>query len=318
MQYDNPFADEVRKHPFDDTPRLIFADFLEDCGDPLGQFIRTQVSLHQLRQNDPARTPLELLENELINEFGEMWLAPLRALGAEGVSVRCFQRGLIERIKISARNFLAHGAEACAQSPALYAIQITQLEDVFKDFATAELPSQIRSLDLSSSGIAAWDRTSGNWERMKCIQQMNELDLQFTKTSDDEIVALCENDLSRLRRLNLGVNSISSLGAIALANCPSLNRLSHLQMPLNSIASAGAIAIANSPYFGELVELDLSSNSIDNLGVRALANSNSLQALQRLGLRANIVSEPDLLNIESYRGLSNLTNLDVRNNRRKK
>jgi uncharacterized protein (TIGR02996 family) len=318
MQYDNPFADEVRMNPYDNTPRLIFADYLDDRGDPLGQFIRTQMSLSEMPQNDPSRTALELQESELIREFGETWLAPLRELGAEGVNVRCFQRGLIERIKISARNLLVHGAAACAQSPALHAVQVTQLESAFDDFVSAELPSQIRCLDLSSSGIASW-RKNGlrRWSQLRCIEQMTELELQFTKTCDDDVGAICSRDLTRLRKLNLGVNSISSRGAIELANCTSLVGLTHLLMPLNNIARAGAEAIANSSYFAELIELDLSSNSIDSLGVQALAKSVTLRSLQRLGLRANLIADQALLRIEAFGALPRLTNLDVRNNRSK-
>lgn len=313
MQYDNPFADEVRVNPYDDTPRLIFADFLDDYGDPLGQFIRTQISLNQLPKNDPARTPLELQETELLNAYGETWLAPFREMGAEGVTVSCFQRGLIENIKISARNFLTHGVSVCAQAPALHTIQLTHLEEAYEDFAQAELPQQIRGLNLSPSGISTVRREMQSWPRIRCIEQLTELEVRFAKVSDDEVAEFCNRDLSRLKKLNLGVNSITAAGANALAGCPTLFGLTHLLIPLNNIGSEGAVALANSPYFENVVELDVSSNSIDSAGVRGLASSITLSSLQRLNLRANVIADPELVKMESFSALRNLTSLDVRN-----
>ncbi len=142
MNYDNPFAEEVRENPYDDTPRLIFADFLDDNGDPLGQLIRAQIALTHLAPDDDQRTPLEEQERAIIAEHGERWLEPLRQFGAEGISTRCFQRGLIERLRISAENFLLHADEICSQLPALHTLCITGLEQGFERLANAQLPSR--------------------------------------------------------------------------------------------------------------------------------------------------------------------------------
>ncbi len=125
MIYDNPFAEEVRANPYDDTPRLIFADYLDDSGDPLGQLIRAQIGLAGLDRDDQRRAALEKQEQAIIAQHGERWLQPLRQFGAEGMSTRCFQRGLIERIRISAENFLMHGEAICLQSPALHTLCLT-------------------------------------------------------------------------------------------------------------------------------------------------------------------------------------------------
>ena len=44
-----------------DTPRLVYADFLEERGDPRGEFIRLQV----LRARDPEQHPFSPRENEV-------------------------------------------------------------------------------------------------------------------------------------------------------------------------------------------------------------------------------------------------------------
>ncbi|MGN6547127.1 MAG: TIGR02996 domain-containing protein [Aureliella sp.] len=314
MLDDNPFAEEVRTHPHDDTPRLIFADFLEDSGNPQGEFIRVQVSLGQLLKNDPARTQLELRERELIEAYGEQWLEPLRELGAEGVSTRCFQRGLIERIRISARNFLQHGQAICSASPALHAIQITRLDEAFDGFSNASLPEQIRWLDLTGSNVAAIGG-SQQWFQMRCIEQVTELSLQFGKVEDDDLTGLCDRDLSGLRKLHLGANAITAAGAYTLANCTSLHNLHSLLLPLNAIGPTGARAVGRSPFLVQLVELDLASNAIGNEGAKGLADSISLSSLQRLNLRANQITSSTYETMAGYPALKNLRELDVRNNR---
>src|SRR5688572_1419318 len=113
MDYEHPFVQEVRARPHEDTPRLIFADYLEEAGDPRGELIRVQVQLARLDPGDPERRSLEIREDELLREHAEEWVGPLRELGAEGVSARCFQRGLIERVRIKAAAFLKNGEALC-------------------------------------------------------------------------------------------------------------------------------------------------------------------------------------------------------------
>jgi uncharacterized protein (TIGR02996 family) len=60
MNEEQAFVRAILDNPDDDTLRLIFADWLEEQGDPQGEFIRIQVELH-LRSRaalspPPART----------------------------------------------------------------------------------------------------------------------------------------------------------------------------------------------------------------------------------------------------------------------
>ena len=54
------FLAEITTAPEDDAPRLVFADWLDDRGDPLGEFIRLQVELEPWRR--PRADPREELE----------------------------------------------------------------------------------------------------------------------------------------------------------------------------------------------------------------------------------------------------------------
>src|SRR5262245_2593359 len=53
------FLAAIRAAPDDDTPRLVYADWLDEHGDPdRAEFIRVQVELARLAQDDPRRPEL--------------------------------------------------------------------------------------------------------------------------------------------------------------------------------------------------------------------------------------------------------------------
>ena len=48
------FLQRIRAFPDDDAPRLVFADWLDEQGDPRGEFIRVQIALAQLDREKAA------------------------------------------------------------------------------------------------------------------------------------------------------------------------------------------------------------------------------------------------------------------------
>ena len=45
MSFDEGFVEEVRLNPKDDNARLILADYLEESGDPRGEFILSLIHI---------------------------------------------------------------------------------------------------------------------------------------------------------------------------------------------------------------------------------------------------------------------------------
>ena len=52
MDHEALFLQAVLENPDDDTPRLIYADWLEERGDPRGEFIRVQCELANMTEED--------------------------------------------------------------------------------------------------------------------------------------------------------------------------------------------------------------------------------------------------------------------------
>jgi uncharacterized protein (TIGR02996 family) len=88
--------------PEDDTPRLVYADWLDENGDPdRAEFIRVQVALARLAPDEDGHR-LEVRANELLARHEEQWARPLRGL----VLWHDFRRGFVERVGVEARTFL--------------------------------------------------------------------------------------------------------------------------------------------------------------------------------------------------------------------
>jgi uncharacterized protein (TIGR02996 family) len=101
-----PFVRAIHANPFDDVPRLVFADWLEERGDVRAEFIRVQCRLAGLRVRDPEYAALAERSDKLVDKHRARWLRgypPLLATrwGIEGENWRVlgkrrhhFTRGL--------------------------------------------------------------------------------------------------------------------------------------------------------------------------------------------------------------------------------
>ncbi len=89
----------------DDTPRLVYADFLEERGDPRGEFIRLQVLRHRRpeyrRHEDPSPREAELLE-----QHREEWRREAEPFDPLKFSLK-FERGFI------ATAYIHEGTDEC-------------------------------------------------------------------------------------------------------------------------------------------------------------------------------------------------------------
>jgi uncharacterized protein (TIGR02996 family) len=66
----------VLANPDDPLPRLVYADWLEEQGDPRAEFIRVQCELARTAPSDPRWNELADREHELLGKHGRLWLEP--------------------------------------------------------------------------------------------------------------------------------------------------------------------------------------------------------------------------------------------------
>src|SRR5262245_44796938 len=108
MKHPDAFLQAITASPEDDTPRLVYADWCEENGEPdRADLIRAQCELARLTTDSPRRRLLAARAWELVNRHGEEWAAPVRDLVEEWH----FRRGFIDRVTVSAETLITRADE---------------------------------------------------------------------------------------------------------------------------------------------------------------------------------------------------------------
>jgi uncharacterized protein (TIGR02996 family) len=324
----------VAEAPEDDAPRLVYADWLEERGDPRHEFIRVQLELSRLEEGNHRRWELLARERQLLRAHGKQWAGPLRRF----VKKWHFGRGFVEGVTLRAAEFLAHGDDLSRLAP----IREVRLLDAVKhlpDLAASPYLPRVTGLDLSHQPLTR-----------EGLQKL-----------------LNSPHLTGLTSLNLrGTHLCNSLGMRFLAGCPALANLTALDLsdhhnedrpsrrafweryhgrsgPRDEgivVVPAAVEALAKSPHLSRLTELRLGGHQYHLIPetMEALAASPLLERLTALDLsfariddwRSNWVqtffNSPRLANLRTLRlartwlspaavavcpHLKNLTTLDL-------
>lgn len=140
---------DVIQNPYDDAPRLRYAEWLEERGDPRGEFIRIQV---ELSSNDGVarkrRARLHLRENDLLDQHEEDWAADVAPL----VESYRFDRGFVSGATISTEVFLEKPGEILDLAPIVY-ISLNGVRDHLDELFSSPYLTRIRALSLSNNDL---------------------------------------------------------------------------------------------------------------------------------------------------------------------
>jgi uncharacterized protein (TIGR02996 family) len=304
---DDGFLEAIIATPDDDALRLIYADWLEDHGESVrAEFIRVQIELARLPNNDPRRLALTAREGELCAKHRLVLLRGLPRLAWRGG----LRRGFLETLTVTVRQFLQIAPRLRRLTP-LRDLALTFPSEVLAELAAcphlaglASLrfplgdPKFLRpggvsvlasspylegltTLDLDYNRIVARDAEALAFSPH--LASLTELHLEGCYIGPAGARFLSDSPyLTRLARLQLRYNDLGNAGAEALASAPRLlNNLTELYLRFNRIGTAGAIALAACPHLGKLTTLELTGNAIHRAGARALAESPHLRPALR-------------------------------------
>jgi len=115
----DPFLKMIAANPTDNVARLVFADWLEDRGEPWADFIRAQIALTNLSINSTERTELTALTTGLYWKHHRYWNGhvyrqwmgtPFSGKRSSEIGLRGWQyrRGLPEILVVNAYSFVEH------------------------------------------------------------------------------------------------------------------------------------------------------------------------------------------------------------------
>lgn len=258
MRDEEAFLPSILADPDDNTPRLIFADWLEEHGDPRGEFIRLQCALADANLEARERTRLLVREQELLAGHETEWAKPLHGLASSWG----FRRGFVEEVTIDARTFLERGADLFRSVPVQH-VNLRAVGTLLQRLIESPFLPRLTGLgvrdNLGDTGMA---------------------------------ILTAAPDLTRLRHLDLGMNLFSIVGARALAAATCFSGLTTLILDHNTIADLGVYALAASPPLtGQLTVLNLAFGDIGPGGIRYLAESPHLKELRSLDLSHNLLRD---------------------------
>jgi uncharacterized protein (TIGR02996 family) len=283
MVSEEGFLADILAHPDDNVPRLVYADWLDEHGDPVrADFIRVQIEKLQVSLEDDRGEELRVREGRLL--FGQMQ-AWRTQWGMKTADLR-LRRGFVEWLGISAAQWVRHRKKVVAATPlrdlSLSELKLPSLRTVLKSDTLAGL----RLLDLSDNELG--DELAVQVAQAPHVSRLQALHLRGCKLTSAGVTSLANSPhLANLKVLELSNNALGDDGATALGSTPFLKSLEELHLGSCAVGDAGAKALAGAAHLRGLKELALFLNDIGSAGARALVKSPHLQGLRTLYLNQN-------------------------------
>lgn len=117
MSTETALLRSIRDLPDEDTPRLVYADYLEEEGHAArAEFVRVQVERARLPEGDPQRAALEDREQELLGEHECDWLG-VPPGETDELTEWEFDRGFVHEVAASPVFMNGPGGDLCAAHP---------------------------------------------------------------------------------------------------------------------------------------------------------------------------------------------------------
>jgi uncharacterized protein (TIGR02996 family) len=348
--HDIAFLRTCLDHPDDDTPRLIYADWLEDHDEQArAELIRVQCELEKLTDEDPRGVVLGEREAELLTAHAHSWRAGLpvwvRRPGRsrQGTLVRNqgraqFRRGLFH-FRLSASEFLRQGKTLRRKVP-FDSLCLHKAAGHIHDLLASGLLEGLRHLDIGYNHRMSDDEAIelANSGQLVSLRSLNVANLQFGPDAWQALVSsphlanltlfqadACPEILlgvlvqhaawTGLQRLRLGGCSFAPNLVVAFADSPRWTSLQELNISFGRIGPNGTEAMARSPYLRNLRWLTLRYCSLEDKGIKALVGSPNVGSLVYLNLTDNGIGAEGARAVGTSPHLGNLLRLELDDNR---
>ncbi|AMV28215.1 Leucine Rich repeats (2 copies) [Gemmata sp. SH-PL17] len=268
-QDERPFLDAILATPDDDTPRLVFADWLDERGQnddaARAALIRAQCQLEHLAPGSAARRVLERAAKAILKEHGERWAQELA--GAKICRSWTFRRGFLDGVSMSATTFAQKAERLFEIAPTVRTATFPDASNEVTRLARCPYLARLASVDIR-------DMCSCGYCRIE-----NDLRALFGSKHTQSLTAL-----------NIASDRMDATGAKSLAASAALARLTVLDVSDNPLGATGVLALAKSKHLGNLKSLHLARTELGSAGAEALAKVKNLPALEHLSLCGNALT----------------------------
>ncbi len=283
MNSHDGFLNAINADPDDDVPRLIYADWLDDQGEPeRAEFIRIQCRAATLPWED-ERDALEDRADELLRRHEDEWLA---SLGSAARSCE-HHRGFLARVYPRPEDYSQCFGALFGVGPAC-----TVCFDVSRGGAPEEAFPSLDAERLIGLDLSGWPpETAARWlDRAGSLARLRSLDISL--------------------RFSSSISEAQTESALQLLQRESLPCLQSLALRGWGITDARLSSLIHAEILSGLKLLDLRANhSISDDGLRWLASSPALTALETLSL--GDVTERGMHLLSESPHLARLSNLEL-------
>lgn len=306
-----PFLASINSHLDDDTPRLVFADWLQENGDEArAEFIRIQCAAAR------GATARENRADALLEKHRARWLLGLPEWCAAS---SVFRRGFIAAMTVLGKHWMGSvfdtprdaGGQAIRR---LTALEELRIEQVWNTVVESPALTGLRGLVLPSAGSALIESLA----KSPVLPSLTDLTI-VAKSSDGLSqrsfrTLFASPQLTQLRRLRVGSMRFGNVVAACLAD-PRFAGLEELRLLHVSLDTTGAELIAHSPATACLRVLNLDNNPLGDAGLHNLLTSHGLRNVVELGLSSCNLTPASARAIADWEGLRTVRSLDLRGNR---
>jgi uncharacterized protein (TIGR02996 family) len=286
MATEAAFLRAILDAPDDDTPRLVYADWLDEHGDAArAEFIRAQCEAERLPEGEPRQVALTVRAGELLAAHGARWRQEIPAWARRGSE---FRRGFVAEVRCSAGQFLRSGGGLFRKAPVQF-LRLGAVGDRGAALAASPHLARLRGLDLPE----------GRPEQL--------------------IPLLASPHLTGLRSLGFYPVAPHPLGGFlrSLVAAPALAGLTDLLLGAGALAPGEVALLTASPLLGNLRSLRLRYNYFRPPDLDALLCSAGLGHLDTLELWGYVPYYQNLGLLQSHLRLptlQQLTALDLTHN----
>jgi uncharacterized protein (TIGR02996 family) len=335
----------IHAEPDDDTPRLVYADWLQENGQPeRADFIRLQIEAVRAEPFGPQGRRAAERARDLLEAHRHAWT---RHLHDGFVEWPRFERGFVTQLSIEPSEFVPRAAALLQAEPiqALKLFRFASTGDRVSFQPLWELPSlrQLRRLELSSRLLA--EEEFGDLAACPYLSSIRDLGLRDNPVPPQwlgnllrsdrmpELTGLDLRDNSHLgpclstafpdagtrsfRRLDLTGIVFSSEQIQRVLTCRCLSRVEELRLAcVPRFGDAGPLFHLDLGFvlpWGRISVLDLSGQQLGNEGVREIVLQPEGSTLRWLGLANNMLGPDAVRYLVDSRHLQ-LNYLNVRGN----
>ena len=292
--------------PEDDAPRLIYADWLDEHGQPeRAEFIRVQCAMARIPEGTGRWRSLNQQAQALERQWRVVWTAPAQ----ERVLEARLARGFVDAVRLTVEQF-AFAAEALVRLEPVRVWEFAATSMLlnrmsFERLAADPALSVVRALN---TGKFVPDELVQSLAQSHYLTGLRTLVVPNRSPSPESIISLLDaarrldqlemQDVHgpafrelwrrgapiRLRRLSMVNSRVADQTVRSLAESAALVLVESLRLDGNEISVRGADAVASTDHLTNLQELSLAGNPIGDDGALAIARSPALRQLRVLNL----------------------------------